>query len=54
MLLKNENKRSEMIDIMETQQQYVPIQTSSSDLEAHQILFGGDQLAAARTRDVQT
>ena len=42
-----------MIDIMDTMQNYVPIQPSSSglaDMEAHQILFGGDQLTAARAR----
>ena len=42
-----------MIDVMETLQQYVPIQTSFSDvadLEVYQILFRGDQLTAVHAR----
>ena len=40
-----------MIEIMETLQQYVPIcMDDSSDEVVHQILFGGDQLTAARSR----
>jgi L1 cell adhesion molecule like protein len=39
-----------MIEIMETLQQYVPLVGDESDQKAHQILFGGDQLTAARAR----
>ena len=56
-ILKNENKKSEMIDIMEELQQYVPArkiaETEDGGMEhevVHPILFGGDQLTAARAR----
>ena len=49
-ILKNENKKSEMIEIIETLQQYVPLTGADNDQKAHQILFGGDQLTAARAR----
>lgn len=52
-----ETKRSEMIKIMTTLQQYVPyLYSKTEDLEkeaVHQILFGGDQLTAARARGCQ-
>lgn len=50
MILKNENKKSEMIEIMETHQQYVPLTEDETDQKAHQVLFGGDQLTVARAR----
>ena len=63
-IMKNENKVDEMVSIMSTLQQYVPIRQlsgsvavpGSSDLEAidvellHKILLGGDQLTVARAR----
>ena len=50
--MKNENKHSEMIDIMHTLHQYVPIQSEnvSEKPVVHKVLFGGDQLTAARAR----
>lgn len=54
--MKNENKHSELIEIMEKLQQYVPVQdvdTEEGSINAnsiHHILFGGDQLTAARAR----
>lgn len=64
--LKNENKYSEMIEIMSDHHQYVPIQgaaittnTSADNTEqspkekVHALLFGGDQLTAARARGCQ-
>ena len=53
--MKNENKHSEMIDIMEEFHQYVPTVTDDTDdapqkSAEHKILFGGDQLTAARAR----
>ena len=50
--MKNENKHSEMIDIMHTLHQYVPIQSENVSKKpvVHKALFGGDQLTAARTR----
>ena len=50
--MENENKHSEMIDIMHTLQQYVPIK-SDDVLEksaVHKVLLGGDQLTATRAR----
>ena len=53
-LSKCETKRSEMIEIMTFLHQYVPSSTSDSSEETvHQILFGGDQLTAARARGCQ-
>lgn len=53
-MLKNENKKSEMIDIMEKLQEYVPtkkLTTPDGEEEVvYPILFGGDQLTAARAR----
>ena len=53
--MKNENKHSEMIDIMQKLHQYVPIITEGTDdvpqrSAVHKVLFGGDQLTAARAR----
>ena len=53
--MKNENKHSEMIDIMHTLHQYVPIISEESEgapcrSAVHKVLFGGDQLTAARAR----
>lgn len=53
--MKNENKHSEMIDIMEKLHQYVPIITEDTEdaperSAAYKVLFGGDQLTAARAR----
>ena len=55
MYLKNENKHSDMIDIMHTLHQYVPINSEDSEhgshkSTVHKVLFGGDQLTAARAR----
>ena len=63
--MKNENKYSEMIDIMSCLHRYVPVmQTNVADPSAdmadqltseilHPLLFGGDQLTAARARGCQ-
>ena len=67
-IMKNENKIDEMVSIMSTLQQYVPIRQlsasvavpGSSDLEAidvellHKTLLGGDQLTVARARGAQS
>ena len=65
-LMKNENKYSEMIDIMTHFHQYVPLLqgATSSDPDVpisnlpnketlHPLLFGGDQLTVARARGCQ-
>ena len=49
-ILKNENLKSEMIEIMDELQGYAPISTDSCGETVHQLLFGGDQLTAARAR----
>ena len=65
--LKNENKLEEMVEIMANYHQYVPklrtekAETIDSTGEAvvltihqfHHLLFGGDQLTAARARGAQ-
>ena len=60
--MKNENKYSEMIDVMSTLHEYVPVlntDTSESSSQEpmnetlHPLLFGGDQLTAARARGCQ-
>lgn len=66
--MKNENKYSEMIDIISDLHQYVPIMETSSTTDPsidpetvdkptsekmHPLLFGGDQLTAARGRGCQ-
>ena len=63
--MKNENKYSEMIDVMSSLHKYVPVlKTDSwessldSSLEPtketlHPLLFGGDQLTAVRARGCQ-
>ena len=66
--MKNENKYSEMIDIISNLHQYIPTMETSitTDLSAdpetvdqpiseklHPLLFGGDQLTAARARGCQ-
>ena len=63
--MKNENKYSEMIDIMGYLHQYVPVAESTttdttedladtpSSEKLHPLLFGGDQLTAARARGCQ-
>lgn len=48
--MKSENRKSEMIEITEIHQQYVPLTEVETDQKAHLILFGGDQLTAARAR----
>lgn len=62
--MKNENKGDEMVEIMSHLHQYVPaleygktveVEGSGETVEVHQalvrrILFGGDQLTAARAR----
>ena len=53
--MKNENKHSKMINIMHTLHQYVPIISKESEgalcrCAVHKVLFGGDQLTAARAR----
>ena len=67
-IMKNENKVDEMVSIMSTLQQYVPIRQlsasvavpGSSDLEAidvellHETLLGGDQLTVTRARGAQS
>lgn len=60
--MKNENKYSEMIDIMSGLHQYVPAEEapetidSSTDVKEpknHPLLFGGDLLTAVRARGCQ-
>ena len=60
--MKNENKHNDMVDIMTHLQQYVPTQSTVSDVsdpkndeefqvtldKFHYILFGGDQLTVER------
>ena len=61
---KNENKGDDMVDIMSHIHQYVPSvdccdldasqsYMSSDKVRFHKILFGGDQLTAARARSSQ-
>lgn len=64
MLAKNENKGDDMVEIMTHLQKYVPAVEFSEDVfvaatgeiaqvqraTIHQVLFGGDQLTAARAR----
>ena len=66
-MLKSESKYEDMVDIMTNLHQYVPTKTSvskstvpGSDEEVeivedtfHTILFGGDQMTAARARGSQ-
>ena len=66
-LSKNENKRDDMVEIMAHQHQYVPsvtylehfsIQGMGVSVQVpcailHKILFGGDQLTAARAQGAQ-
>ena len=66
-ILKSENKTDEMCEIMECMQQYVPHVQASHDFvnpvtedvmkvqgdHFYHILFGGDQLTAARARGSQ-
>ena len=58
--MKNENKYSEMIDIMSCLHQYVPVVkatvttgSAANEPKDHPLLFGGDQLTAARARGCQ-
>ena len=63
--MKNENKYSEMIDVMSTLHEYVPVLKADSSESRlahsqepmketlHPLLFGGDQLTAARARGCQ-
>ena len=64
---KNENKGDEMVEIVSTLQKYIPVhqkcreQTLSNgevatviDTSLHRLLFGGDQLTAARGRGAQS
>lgn len=64
--MKNENKYSEMIDIMSHFHQYVPVLQGGATTDPavnnsnlpnretlHPLLFGGDQLTAARARGCQ-
>lgn len=52
MILKNENKLDEMVDILSELQRFVPTAEGGSDGKTpiHQVLFGGDQLTAKRAR----
>lgn len=68
-ILRNENKITEMVDIMDVMHKYVPMKADTAnirppgdaDLEPipvelsvfHKILFGGDQVTAARARGAQ-
>ena len=64
-MMKNENKYSEMIDILSHLHQYVPVTvtgttsnpSASPDTptteKVHPVLFGGDQLTATRARGSQ-
>ena len=66
-LLKNENKSSEMIEILTHLHQYIPIIEYAREVfipslnqsvnikmeQVHPILFGGDQLTAASARGVK-
>ena len=45
-ILKNETARSEMIEIEESLQKYVPVQGD----KIHRLLFRGDQLTVCRAR----
>ncbi len=63
-LLKNENKAVDMVDIVTHLHQYIPVYEYSKtfqvpgtgdevevlDASLHRIFFGGDQLTAARAR----
>ena len=63
-ILKNENKGDDMVEIMSYLHQYVPVVKGTKSVHVpitgeevqvpqaslHQILFGGDQLTAARAR----
>ena len=56
-LPKNENKMTDMVDIMSHLHQYVPVVESPEPLlasedssQVHGVLFGGDQLTVARAR----
>ena len=56
LLLKNENKTEEMVDILEElHKQYVPISGSTKDTKSvkivEKVLFGGDQLTEERARN---
>ena len=65
--MKNENKVSEMVDILDTLHKYVPLQRTTSNVpvpdsndseeimvdKMHQVLFGGDQLTVVRARSAQ-
>ena len=64
--MKNENKYSEMIDIMSSLHQYVPVveapevNATTADVvktpeseKVHPLLFAGDELTAARARGCQ-
>lgn len=56
--MKNENVTDEMIDILQDLSQYIPHKQVNKDAENespptvkyHNILFGGDQVTAARAR----
>ena len=66
-LLRDENKLEEMVDVLVNLQQYVPLTIHSKEVEVpsteetmsmqeahiHQILFGGDFLTAKRARGAQ-
>jgi hypothetical protein len=49
---KNENVNEEMLEIMETMQQYIP--TNQATQQVHTVAFGGDQLTVERCRGVQS
>ena len=56
LLLKNENKTEEMVEILEElHKQYVPISGSTKDTKSvkivEKVLFGGDQLTEERARN---
>lgn len=67
MVLKNENKSDDMVDIMKHMHQYVPYDEYEEEqmvegiaetvtvtkASAYPILFGGDQLTAARARSAR-
>lgn len=49
-ILKNENKLDDMIEILGELQKLVPSTSDNSGTMLHQVLFGGDQLTAKRAR----
>lgn len=51
-ILKNENRLEEMVEILQDLQRYIPIASTEGGKKTsfHQVIFGGDQLTAKRAR----